>query len=297
MIEKTHLMILSAVNRLGTLTEAAETLHLTQPALTHAIRKLEQNTGTQIWQKNGRKIQLTQSGELLLDLAERILPQIEHTETLLKQIALGSRGLLRIGMECHPCYKWLQHILAPFLKKWPEVDVELKQQFQFNGVEALSRHEIDILITPDPVANKELEYLSVFDYEQVLALSKSHALAQCSFVQPQDLTNETLITYPVSTERLDIFTDFFIPAGCRPANLRVIETTDIMLQMVSAGRGITALPDWLIDEYKQNLPLARVKLGKSGIKKSIHIGKRISEQHAEYLLDFISTAGDLRFQP
>jgi len=119
MIEKMHLLILSQIHTSGTLTEAARELNLTQPALTHAIRKLEEQIGTQIWVKEGRKLKLTSIGELLLELAQDILPRFEHTESLLKQLAGGNRGNLRIGMECHPCYKWLQKTLPPFFRHGP----------------------------------------------------------------------------------------------------------------------------------------------------------------------------------
>ncbi len=159
-----------------TLAEAVQALYVTQPALTHAIRKLEDQLETRIWAKDGRKIRLTQSG-VLLELAGRVLPQMKYTEFLIKQILAGKRGLLRIGMECHPYYKWLQYVLTPFLKNWPYVEVELKQQFQFSGVKALMRYEVDILITPDPYKSSSLEYVPVFDYKQVLAVSKEHKLA------------------------------------------------------------------------------------------------------------------------
>ena len=290
MIEKIHLMILSRINTLGTLTEAARALNLTQPALTHAIRKLEEQIGSKVWIKEGRKLKLTQSGLLLLELADRILPQIEETETLLEQISSGKRGILRIGMECHPCYKWLQPVLASFLRAWPDVEVELKHQFQFNGIRALIRHEVDILISPDPYMSRKIEFVPVFNYEQVLATSKDHPLADREFLHPRDLTEENLIVYPVGTERLDIFTHFLTPASCKPANIKTIEDTDIMLQIVAAGRGVTALPNWLVDEYKKTLPLASVKLGEQGISKSIFIGTRTPEKHPEYLQDFIKMA-------
>ncbi len=288
MIEKIHLMILSGVHSTGTLTAAASELNLTQSALTHAIRKLEGQIGTPIWEKEGRKLKLTRSGLLLLELAETILPQIEHAESLLKQIAGGRRGILRIGMECHPCYRWLQNILPPFLQAWPDVEVELKQQF--NGIKALIRQDVDILITPDPFFSERLEYFSVFNYRQVLAVSENHPLAAKAFVLPQDLTEETLFSYPVSLDRLTVFTDFLKPASCRPARIKTVETTEILLQMVAAGRGVTALPDFLIEEYKKKLPLRSVKLGKTGISRSIFIGRKISEKHPLYLDSFIEMA-------
>lgn len=137
MIDRTHLAIVQQVDRLGTLTQAAEALFLTQSALSHAIKKLENQLGVKIWKKEGRTLRLTQAGYSILSLANRVLPQIEHTEQLMTQFSQGQRGTLRIGMECHPCYQWLLKVVSPYLNQWPHVDVDVKQKFQFGGMGAL----------------------------------------------------------------------------------------------------------------------------------------------------------------
>ena len=91
--------------------------------------------------------------------------------------ARGTRGTLRIGMECHPCYQWLLKVVAPYLPQWPDVDVDVKQKFRFGGIGALVDHEIDLLVTPDPVPQPGLRFEPVFDYEQVLVVPRTHPLA------------------------------------------------------------------------------------------------------------------------
>ncbi len=264
-----RLSIIAAVDARGTLTEAATSLHLSQSALSHAIRKLENQLGTPLWQKEGRLLRLTQAGEQLLQLAKRLLPQFEHAEQLLRQYARGQRGTLRIGMECHPCYQWLLKVIAPFLEQWPDVDVDVKQKFQFGGIGALFSHDIDILVTPDPLQQKGLNYTPVFAYEQVLVVAKHHVLAEKAFVRPEDLCSETLISYPVERERLDIYAEFLTPAKCAPREHKEIEATNIMLQMVAAGRGVAALPRWLVEEYAQTMDIRPMRLGNIGISKQI----------------------------
>lgn len=290
MLERSHLAIIAAVDARGTLTEAARSLHLSQSALSHAIRKLENQLGTPLWQKEGRLLRLTQAGEQLLQLANRLLPQFEHAEHLLKQYARGQRGALRIGMECHPCYQWLLKVIAPFLQSWPDVDVDVKQKFQFGGIGALFSHDIDILVTPDPLRQKGLDYTPVFDYEQVLVVAKDHALAARAFVRPEDLCNEILISYPVERERLDIYADFLTPAKCVPRDHKEIEATNIMLQMVAAGRGVAALPRWLVEEYAQTMGIRAVRLGSAGIAKQIFLGVRRRDSELAYLRGFIDLA-------
>ena len=198
--------------------------------------------GAPLWQREGRRLRLTQAGRHLLAVAQRVLPQLEQAEERLRQLACGEAGTLRIGMECHPRCHWLLKVVAPYLAAWPGVDVDVKQKFQFGGIGALFDHEIDLLVTPDPLPRPGLRFEPVFDYEQVLVVSRQHPLANVRCVRPQQLAGETLITYPVQRQRLDIYTRFLAPAGVEPLRHKTLEDTGIMLQMVASGRGVTALP-------------------------------------------------------
>ncbi len=292
MLERIHLEILVEVRRQGSVTAAAEVLHVTQSALSHSMKKLEQQAGVEIWIREGRSLRLTQAGEYLHEVARRMLPQLQLAEQQLRQFAQGERGSLRIGMECHPCYQWLLKVVAPYLAAWPLVDVDVKQKFQFGGIDALRGYEIDLLVTPDPVLHPGLRFEPVFGYEQVLVVHEAHPWAAQDVVRPEQLAEETLITYPVPLDRLDIYNLFLAPANCVPGRHKSIETTDIMLQMVASARGVTALPKWLVTDYAPQLRLRTLRLGDKGIHKHIHLGVREAELGTDYLAAFIALARD-----
>lgn len=290
MLERIHLKVVHAVEQQGSLTAAARQLCVTQSALSHTMRKLEDNLGTAIWLREGRSLRLTQAGQYLLSIANRVLPLLDHAEGILQQMAEGERGTLRIGMECHPCYEWLLKVVSPFLEAWPDVDVDVKQKFQFGGIGALLGYEIDLLVTPDPFYKAGLKFTPVFDYEQVLVVPHNHAFARRKYLNAEDLRDQILLTYPVSPDRLDIYTLFLNPAGVIPKRHKTSETTDIMLQMVASGRGIAALPRWLAEEYCARLELTAVRLGRNGIAKQIYLGTRESDNGVEYLNAFVEQA-------
>jgi len=290
MLERMHLAIVQEVEKQGSLTAAADVLCVTQSALSHSMKKLEQQLGTDIWLREGRSLRLTQAGQYVLAVANRVLPQLTLAEERLRQFAQGERGTLRIGMECHPCYQWLLKIVSPYLAAWPDVDVDVKQKFQFGGIGALFGYEIDMLVTPDPLYKPGLHFEPVFDYEQVLVVSTEHPLAGASHIKPKQLTDEVLITYPVPTDRLDIYTQFLMPAGIAPKRHKAIETTDIMLQMVASNRGVAALPRWLVQEYAQRMPVVPVRLGAKGIAKQIHLGVRETDTDIDYVQAFVELA-------
>jgi len=290
MLERIHLAIVREIERQGSVTRAANVLCLTQSALSHTIKKIEQHLGTQIWLREGRTLRLTQAGQYLLGVANRVLPQLDYAEERIRQYAKGERGTLRIGMECHPCYQWLLKLVSPFLSTWPDVDVDVKQKFQFGGIGALFGYEIDLLVTPDPLHKSGLRFESVFDYEQVLVVSRTHSLANEKYIEPEQLKTEVLITYPVTIERLDIYNQFLLPAGISPKRHKPIETTDIIFQMVASNRGITALPRWLVEEYTGKFDVVPVQLGKQGIHKHIFLGIREADIDIDYVRAFVALA-------
>lgn len=295
MLTRQHLIILRSIQDTGTLTKASTELHLTQSALTHQIKKLEAQLGTEIWRKEGRKLKFTQTGDYLLNFANRLLPQFEHAESQVKLYADGLAGSLKIGMECHPCYRWFLQLVQPYWEKRPNIDLDVKQKFQFGGLAALLNYDIDLLITPDPVLKKQLDYQAVFDYEQVLVTSSTHplALGKRTSVKATDLATETLITYPVQESRLDIFNQFLQPANILPKKHKHIESTDILLAMVAANKGVAALPKWLITNHPNSDLLHTLRLGSKGVFKSIHIGYRKNDTEIPHLNEFIDLAKEV----
>jgi LysR family transcriptional regulator for metE and metH len=288
-IDRSHLMILREVVRRGTVTAAAEALCLSQSALSHSITKLEDRLGVSLWHKQGRRLQLTSSGEQLLALAHRVLPPLEAAERRLERLANGEEGRLRIGVECYPCYHWLQGILVPYMRAWPAVSLDIKQQYQFCAVAALKRQDIDLVVTPDPPEDDLLKFWPVMQYEQVLVVHQDHKLAKYEQIDPESLVDETLITYPIGPERLDIFYQFLHPAGVQPKAHLHLEATDLLLEMVAQCRGVAALPRWLVDGYK-HLPLKAITLGKTGIWKQLCMGVRLEDRNLQQVERLIAMA-------
>ncbi|MCG7959659.1 MAG: LysR substrate-binding domain-containing protein, partial [Candidatus Thiodiazotropha taylori] len=226
MIELTHLRIVAALQQHGTLTKAANALCLSQSALSHQIRYLEQKLGVEIWVKEGRRLRLTRAGNLLLETAEKVLPVLQQSQRTLKAYADGQTGVLRLGVECYPCYEWLTGVTAAYLKSNPQVDVDIFQRFRFSGFEGVLNFHIDMLITPDRVDHPGLSYQPLFEYELMLLVPESHPLAEKDWVSPQQLASEVMITFPVAEERLDVLNSFLWPAGVRPHQHKQIESIE-----------------------------------------------------------------------
>jgi len=292
MIERLHLRIIQALWRKGTLTEAAASLHLTQPALSHQIRNLESQLGLRLWQRDGRRLRLTQAGERLLETAEHVLPVIEQTESSLRAMAEGRLGRLRIGVECFPCQQWLNGVIGRFLQSLPQVDIDIVSRFRFSGLQGLAQHHIDLLVTPDAREHEGVRYESLAEYRLVLLCAEDSPLAARAWIEPGDLVDQLLMSFPVPRERLDIFTRFLDPAGRQPAGVKEIESLELMLQMVELGRGVCVLPDWLARQQASSR-CVQIEIGRGGLQSQLYIGMRERDLGLPYLEAFVELGREL----
>jgi len=297
MIEHSHLRIIQALDEQGTLTGAADVLCLTQSALSHQMRRLEERLGAPLWRKRGRRLQLTPAGTLLLRTARQVLPVLTQAEHQLRACAEGLLGRLRIGVECYPCRHWLTGVVGMLLRELPQVDIDIVQEFTFSGTGGLVEHQIDALVTPDPEEQPGIHYETLAEYELVILLAADHPLARERRLRPEAVARETLLSFPVPLERLDILTGFLAPAGVRLGKRKVMTSLEIMLQMAALGRGICVLPEWLADQAAKELALVKKP---TGIRKTLLLAIREEDREIAYMRKFVETGKCLasrHFQP
>ncbi|EZQ14004.1 MULTISPECIES: LysR family transcriptional regulator [Halopseudomonas] len=295
MLELRHLRTLLTLREAGSLVEASERLHLTQSALSHQLKDLEQRLGTSLFVRKTKPIRFTTAGLRLLRLGDNVLPQVRQAERDLQRLSGGQAGRLHMAIECHSCFQWLMPTIDQFRNAWPEVEVDFASGFFFAPLPALARGELDLVVTSDPQDIPGLSYVPLFTYEAMLAIGNQHRLTERNHIEPQDLAGETLICYPVERNRLDIFTQFLEPAGVEPADVRNAELTIMMMQLVASGRGVCCLPSWAITEYLQRGYVSARPLGRDGLFGTLYAAVREDMLDMSYLQDFLLTAKDISF--
>ena len=295
MLEIRHLRTLHALRETDSLVEAAERLHLTQSALSHQFKELEERLGLQLFVRKSKPVRFTSAGLRLLQLADDVLPMLRSAERDLSRLAGGTAGRLHMAIECHSCFQWLMPTIDQFRDAWPEVELDLASGFSFAPLPALARGDLDLVVTSDPVDLAGITYVPLFTYEAMLAVSNQHKLANKSFIVPNELATETLITYPVERDRLDIFTRFLEPADIEPAHVRTSELTVMMMQLVASGRGVCGLPNWALHEYSSRGYVRAKRLGDKGLFATLYAAVRSDMLDAPYMRDFLLTAKDTSF--
>ncbi|WP_170769081.1 LysR family transcriptional regulator [Ruegeria lacuscaerulensis] len=290
-IEFRHLRTIKAIHECGGLARAADQLNITQSALSHQIKGLEDQAGVELFLRRSKPMKLSAAGLRLLRLAEQILPQVEATQQEFTSLRDGRTGRMHIAIECHACFEWLFPVLESFRKSWGDVDVDIRPGLAFDALPALQKEEVDLVVSSDPEDLPGVEFIKLFDYDAVFVAASAHPLAQKEFIEAEDFRGQTLITYPVERTRLDVFSQLLIPARVEPAAIRQVELTAVILLLVASNRGISVLPDWVVREVKYNSDYVTRPLTKDGITRSLYAAVRAEDLEKPYVQELIDLAG------
>lgn len=291
-IEFRHLRTIKAIHEAGGLGRAADLLNMTQSALSHQIKGLEDQTGVELFVRRSKPLKLSAAGMRLLRAAERILPEVAALEQEFSGLREGKAGRLHIAIECHACFEWLFPVLEAFRKTWGDVDVDIRPGLAFDALPALMKEEVDLVVSSDPEDLPGISFEPLFDYAPVFVASSQHPLAQKKWIEAEDFRGQTLITYPVERARLDIFSQLLTPAKVEPAQIRQAELTAVILLLVASNRGVAVLPDWVVREVKYSSDYITRPLTEKGITRRLYAAVRTEDLDKPYMTGLIRLAGE-----
>ncbi|KEO50469.1 LysR family transcriptional regulator [Thioclava pacifica] len=289
-LEFRHLRTIKAIHDAGGLAKAADVLHITQSALSHQIKGLEDQTGVELFVRRSKPLKLSAAGMKLLRLAERILPEIAATEAEFEALRSGRAGRLHIAIECHACFDWLFPVLERFRHAWPDIDVDIRPGLAFKALPALAREEVDLVISSDPEEIEGVTFNPLFDYAPTFIAAANSPLAAKPFIEAEDFADQTLITYPIDRGRSDIFTQLLTPARVEPKAVRQVELTAVILMLVASNRGVAVLPDWVLREVKYQPDYITRPVTEQGLTKRLYAATRTEDATQPFMAHFLRLA-------
>lgn len=293
-LEVRHLRTLVALRDSGSLVRAAQLLSLTQSALSHQLKLLEDRYGVALFERKSVPPQFSTVGLALLALANSLLPQVEETERNIARLALGRSGQLRIAVECHTCFDWLMPSMDTFRARWPEVELDIVSGFHPDPIALVLQNRADVAIVSEADAAESVDFHPLFRFEIMALMANNHPLATKPYLRAQDFANETLITYPVPDEMLDLVRQVLEPAGIKPAR-RTTELTIAMLQLVASGRGVATLPLWAIQSYLDRGYISARPVGKNGLTGHLYLACTHLTSSHPWLVDFVTITRESSF--
>lgn len=286
-LEFRHLRTIRAIHQAGGLARAADILNMTQSALSHQVKGLEDQAGIELFVRRSKPLKLSAAGHRMLKLAERILPEIDALEEEFRALLSGKTGRLHIAIECHACFDWLFPVLEQFRRAWPEVDVDIRAGLAFEALPALMREEVDLVISSDPVQLAGVVFNPLFDYHPMFVAASANPLAQKEVIVAEDFRDQMLITYPVARDKLDAFTEVLTPAKVEPRGQRQVELTAVILMLVASNRGVSVLPDWVLAQLHGNADFVTRPLGPGQITKRLYAATREEDATKPFMAHFL----------
>jgi LysR family transcriptional regulator, regulator for metE and metH len=267
-LEVRHLSLVSEIASTGSVTRAAERLHLTQSALSHQLRDIESRLDIQLFLRLGKKMVLTPPGERVLGAAKRILDEIGRAEEDLRLMSQNGKGVLRLCTQCNTGYHWLPPLLQSFHRKYPGVDVQIMVDATKRPIDALLEGQIDLAVVTSDVEDKRLRTERLFEDELVAVVAPTHPFAKRTSIQPEDFAEEHLIIYSADPEDSYTFTRILRPAHVSPARVSQVPLTEAILELVKAGLGVSVMARWAIEPAIRTTAVKAVRIGKRGVFRS-----------------------------
>jgi LysR family transcriptional regulator for metE and metH len=265
-LEVRHLEMIAAIAETRSVARAAESLHLSQPALSHALRGLEDRLGVRLFER-ARKMTPTPAGAELNERGKQILTVVRDAESRLRQHKTGAAGVVRIATECYTCYHWLPSALKRLRSAMPAASVRIVGDATPRALQALLNGELDLAVLHFKPVNRRLVVEKLFTDEQVLIVNPDHPLAAKRYVTPEDFRDQHLLAHR-APEQSVFWKTFLEPADVRPVEMTSLHTTEAVVESVKAGLGVSVIARWAVANQIASGELVAVRVSANGLRRS-----------------------------
>lgn len=294
MLELRHLRSVVAIAEAGSISRAGKRLNLSQPALSHQMKALEDYLGVELFQRKSNPLRLSPAGERVLTTAYDVEKLVMQCERDVARISDGKAGQLRIAVECHSCFDWLMPSMDAFREGWPEVEMDLVSGFQPDPVGLLADDAADLVIVSQAKPRPGVIFHPLFRYEVLALMARNHPYTRKSHLTARDFARETLVTYPIPDDRIDVIREVLMPAKVEPPRRRT-ELTVAILQLVASHRAIAAMPGWAVQPYLDKSYVVSRPIRKSGLFANLYAATTTEQSSAAYMTEFLDTMRRISF--
>lgn len=245
-LEVRYLDLVRAVAEEGNLTAAAERLCVTQSALSHRLRELEQRVGRAVFHRQGRRMVPTQIGARLLVTARQVLEELERTHRDLARLCAGDLGEIRVSTGCYTCYQWLPRLLPAFHERYPNIEIRLLPEAMARLFDAVRDGELDLAVSAVAPDSPHLEARMLFEDETLLLVPPNHPAAQRAEIPLSMLVDERLVIHGATRAGYEAFLS---RRGITPKAITELMLSEAIIEWVAAGLGVTLMDGWAARRY------------------------------------------------
>lgn len=287
-MEIRHLRLVKAIVEEGSITNAINKLHLTQSALSHQLKEAEYQLGTKVFLRQNKKLVLTKAGEKLYETANEVLSKLSDTEREIKQLIFGEFGEISISTECYSSYHWLPSVLKQFHLLYPNIELKIVMEATHYPLQKLLEGVINIAIVSDPLNDKRIKYIELFQDEMLMVVSENHEWSRKKYVVAEDFADQHLLIHSLPLETVTVHQFLLAPANVTPRKITPLPLTEASLEMVKADMGVMAMAKWALQPYLKSNSIRAVKIGRNGLKRKHYIAYLGDKECPEYFAHFIA---------
>lgn len=287
-MELKHFRLIKTIAEEGSIANSSEKLFLTQSALSHQLRELEERLGFKVFHRSRNRWNLTEQGNELYKLANKILDTIDQGLQSIEHINEGSKGVVRISTECYSFYSGLPRFIQKMGILYPNIDVTLVEDATYQPVSKLLSGDIDMAIVSDSPATSNLTSVPLFEDEIFAVMHAENPLAEKSFLEASDFANVHLIIHSFPLESVFIYEHFLKPNQVMPVKISALPMTEVGLEMVGANMGITCMPKRYLEAFIGTGGLILKPIGPNGLKRTQYLVSRSADQSKRYIHDFVA---------
>lgn len=292
-MEIKYLRLILTIAEEGSIVDSADRLFLTQSALSHQLREIEERLGFKIFIRSRKKWHLTSEGQELHSLANKVIRDIEAGMQKIENIKDGSKGEIRLSTACYSFYQGIPQFVQKMALLYPEINIKLNIQDTHHPVSKLLSNELDMAITSDRCEHADLENKLLFKDEMFIILHEEHKLAQYDHLEAKALSDEHLIIHSYPLETVTIYERFLKPNRIEPKNITAIPMTEVALDMVQANMGIMCMPKWALSSFNLSDAVVMRQIGKDGLKRKNYLIFRKQDRFKKYMADFIQNVEEM----
>src|SRR5436190_11418245 len=264
-LDSRHLRLIAEVARTESVTRAADRLNVTQSAISHQLREIEDRLDTPVFIRSGRRMLPTAAGRLLVDTAAKVLDSISDAEARVSQLARHAGGELRVASHCYTGYHWLPALVGGLRHRYPDSSIRISPEFTIDPIAALLDAKLDLAIVNNDSDDKRLRMRVLFEDEYVAVVHPGHAWAMRAFVTAEDLAAEQLYLYSRALEENFVVKNVMRPAGMDLRRVTYLQLTEGILEMVKARIGASVLPKWSIASAISSGQVKAIRITKAGV--------------------------------
>jgi LysR family transcriptional regulator, low CO2-responsive transcriptional regulator len=267
-LDSRQLLAFLRLAKTGSFTLAARELNLSQSAVSHSIRALEESVGCRVFDRLTKKVVLTQAGEQLFHHAEKIFREMAAAKTSLAHLGKWGKGRLRIGATPTACQYILPAVLREFKESFPDFQIAIEPGDTPDALGALRDSRIDLALALEPRREESVEFIPVFKDDLVFILPPLHPWALSRKVDRTEVAKQNYVLYNRNSQTFRLLDEYFREERVVLHTFIELGSMEAIKELVKLGLGVSILAPWICEDEIADGSLVALALGRRKLVRS-----------------------------